>query len=168
METVLTFHSKIDGAVQELRCPANERVVLGRGPDSPILLDGTGISRDHIAIQVEEENLFITDLSSNGTWINGERIPKGQRCRVRESDLIELPGYEVHFKPRITEAASAAGTVSAKPSVQAMPALAKERTQPQSRLRPISEFARSFTSMERFLALVAFTSLALSIVYLID
>jgi predicted component of type VI protein secretion system len=166
LETTLTFRSKIDGTVQELHCSENGRVVLGRGPDSPVLLDGTGISRDHIAIQVENQDLLITDLSSNGTWINGERIAKGQQRRVRASDLIELPGYEVHFNLPLTNA-SAGGPAAAKPAIQPMPAIPKEKPRALSRLSVILEFARSFTSMERFLAFVALASIALTVVYLL-
>ena len=49
MELELTIETKDSGAVVVQRLPLNGRIVLGRGPESPVALEGAQISRDHIA-----------------------------------------------------------------------------------------------------------------------
>lgn len=49
--------------------------VIGRGGDSDIILDDTGVSRHHLELRSEEGGVVATDLgSTNGTFVDGERI----------------------------------------------------------------------------------------------
>jgi pSer/pThr/pTyr-binding forkhead associated (FHA) protein len=145
VDIILSVKSKADESVQSIRHPVNGRLVLGRGPDSAVPLDAPGISREHLEVQAENSALFLTDLSSNGTWVNGARIPPRRKCKVGEGDFIELPGYEIRFQ---LVGAAAAPLVSLKPG-----------------LRP-SSFARSFTGLELFLLVVVLASAALLVTYL--
>ena len=92
MEILVTVKSKADQSVRTVRQPVNGRFVLGRGPDSSVPLEAPGISREHLEVQAEDSSLFLTDLSSNGTWLNGARMPPRRRCRVSETDFIKLLG----------------------------------------------------------------------------
>jgi len=98
VDIILKVKSKSDESVQNIRRPLNGRMVLGRGPDSAVPLDAPGISREHLEVQVEDSALSLVDVSSNGTWLNGARMPPRRKCKARESDLIELPGYEIHLQ----------------------------------------------------------------------
>lgn len=52
---------------------------------------GLGVSRRHAEIMVVEEQLSIADLgSSNGTYLNGRRLPAYQPHFVRDGDTIRL------------------------------------------------------------------------------
>lgn len=51
------------------------RTVLGRGSEADIILSDTGVSREHLEIQITPGGVIATDLgSTNGTFIEGHRI----------------------------------------------------------------------------------------------
>ncbi len=68
-------------------------VVLGRGPESPIQLEGTKLSRDHMAFHAIDGVLTLTDLSSNGVWLNGQPLPKKTPVLVGPLDEVRIAGY---------------------------------------------------------------------------
>ena len=51
-------------------------MIIGREPDSTVqLMNNTSASRKHALLSVENDELYITDLSSrNGTFVDGQRI----------------------------------------------------------------------------------------------
>lgn len=64
-------------------------LVLGREPGVDILIDSAGVSRRHARIFLQNDLYYIEDLgSSNGTFINGERLSKPRR--LKHSDKISL------------------------------------------------------------------------------
>ena len=132
---------------------ANGVLILGRGPDCAVLLDGTGISREHTAIEWEDSVLFVTDLSTNGTWVNGKRIGSNRKCKVDEGDSIELPGYEIRYRI----AGHGAAAPAAKPAVKPVPSAGESQ-------HPLS-MPGSFTLSELFLILVALAAFSLLLVY---
>jgi predicted component of type VI protein secretion system len=147
MEVVLSVKSKTDGAEQQLRCAADGGITLGRSPHSPVPLNGTGISRDHVRFEAEGSALSVTDLSSNGTWVSGKRIPRGRPVTLKQDDYVEVPGYEIRIRIPVEIAAPAQRTATAAP--------------PADR----AGWLRSSTGLERFIALVALLSVALTLLY---
>ena len=160
MELILTVKSKADESVKNVRHLLSGPMVLGRGPESPISLEAPGISREHLELQVEGSALFVTDRSSNGTWINGARMPQGRKCKIREADFIELPGYEIQFQ---LIAAAAPAIVGGGPAANA-----------SKQLRPAAfrGLSRSTTGslgvVDLFALAVAFASVALLVTYLVS
>lgn len=73
-------------------------VVLGRGPDSPVPLEGSKLSRSHLAFDALSGQLSVTDLSSNGLWVNSLAIPKKTAIPVSPADEITIPGYRIHVR----------------------------------------------------------------------
>lgn len=78
-----------------------QRVVFGRakdneGPTVDVDLSSyqaaeKGVSRVHAAFEIVGRNLMVTDLnSSNGTFLNGQRLAPHQRRIVRDSDEVRL------------------------------------------------------------------------------
>ncbi len=99
-------------------------VVLGRSPDSPVPLEGPGISREHLAFHAEDSTVFITDLSANGTWVNGNQLPRNQKFRITDGDTIQLPGYEITFKIRSAQVVSGSSTAPTAPGVASSSSMA--------------------------------------------
>lgn len=76
-----------DGARSSLRL-GDERIVIGRGAEGPGRLEYPGVSRQHAEI-VRRGPLFVVhDLgSTNGTFVNGERI---DQIALSEGDVLRL------------------------------------------------------------------------------
>lgn len=95
----------------EIDPPEETMLVFGRNdPDDYyepeidlIPYDGysNGISRRHAAIKLKRRRIELTDLkSSNGTYLNGERIEPGVPMQIRDGDQIRMGGLKmvVHFR----------------------------------------------------------------------
>jgi predicted component of type VI protein secretion system len=70
-----------------------EPLVLGRGPESPVPLEGTRISRQHLAFAFTQGVVTVTDVSSTGVWVNDQAVPKNTPIGVEPVDQIRIPGY---------------------------------------------------------------------------
>jgi pSer/pThr/pTyr-binding forkhead associated (FHA) protein len=75
-----------------------QEVSIGRETDNDIVIDSSLVSRHHAKLELREGQIFITDLnSSNGTWINGERIKgcsilsENGQANIGEFSLQVLP-----------------------------------------------------------------------------
>jgi diguanylate cyclase (GGDEF)-like protein len=74
--------------VGEMYKVSAEQITLGRGGGADVRLVDEGISRFHCRIVVEDDNVFVEDLTSrNGTFLNGERIT---RRKLEDGDKIQL------------------------------------------------------------------------------
>lgn len=156
MDLALNIRSKANNAVQESKLLLNgDRVFVGRGPECAVLLDGQGISRQHLGMEAEGSALFITDLSSNGSWLNGKRLAQNERSKVATSDVIELPGYEI----RISTPSAPAAT-----EIRAVATKAKNEFEPS--VPPRTSFVGAFTVLERIVVLLALCSAALFLLYI--
>ncbi len=76
----------------------NGPVTLGRGPESPVPLDDTLISRNHVSVTAQQGTLCVMDLSSNGVWVNGQPMPKMTPVPVGEKDEVRVPGYRLYLQ----------------------------------------------------------------------
>jgi hypothetical protein len=85
------------------RWKGNE-AVIGRTPDNTIQIDAPGISRHHCRIVVGKEGYLIEDLNSrNGTKLNQQKLPTGQRSPIRPGDVVTLNQYDLRFQPETSE-----------------------------------------------------------------
>ena len=70
--------------------PARGTLTLGRGAEADICIEHTSVSRRHATL-VLDDAVTIEDLgSSNGTWVEGTRLPKNGKARVGPGGLIEI------------------------------------------------------------------------------
>ncbi len=66
-----------------------DKNIIGRDPESNIVIDDIEISRSHLAITKEGETFQIEDLNStNGTFLNGKKLEK--LTVIKNGDLISL------------------------------------------------------------------------------
>ncbi|HLI26083.1 MAG TPA: FHA domain-containing protein [Chloroflexota bacterium] len=83
-----------DGQVLPL---AGERIEIGRSPSSDIVLDDITISRTHARLERLPQGWLLLDLgSSNGTWVNGQRLTGP--ALLRDGDTIAFGRLRVTFR----------------------------------------------------------------------
>jgi pSer/pThr/pTyr-binding forkhead associated (FHA) protein len=168
MDILLSIRSKSDSSSREVKCTIAEGLVIGRGVDKGVLLEGPDLSREHLVITAEGDDLFITDLSSNGTWLNGNRLTRTERSRVREGDQIEIPGYLLTFtvadKPEKSPAAPVLQMQPPAEDLRSTPVYSSPPSKP-GLLAPVFSFLGSFTLLEKFSVLVGVAGLVLLFAY---
>jgi pSer/pThr/pTyr-binding forkhead associated (FHA) protein len=82
--------------------PIEDKVNIGRGADSAVLIDDKKISRNHAVIAINEGRLQLTDLkSSNGTFLNGKKITES--TNLTNGDLIAFEKHIFTVKIEIKE-----------------------------------------------------------------
>jgi ABC-type multidrug transport system ATPase subunit/pSer/pThr/pTyr-binding forkhead associated (FHA) protein len=66
-----------------------DEIFIGREPDSTLQIDSPGVSRQHARLTLKNNQYLLEDLgSSNGTFVNGERIL--QTWPLKNGDIIGL------------------------------------------------------------------------------
>jgi pSer/pThr/pTyr-binding forkhead associated (FHA) protein len=64
---------------------------IGRASDSDVVIDGMLASRHHAVIQKIKDAYFLKDMgSTNGTLLNGERIPPEKYVKLSRGDTITI------------------------------------------------------------------------------
>ena len=108
--------------------PLRGKTSLGRHSDNDIFVNVDGISRKHAVVTVLPDGLEVEDLdSSNGTYVNGEKITKksvsiGDEIKLDNIRfLIQSPGMQVdkttqNFKKANLDARQSTNQQSSQPS----------------------------------------------------
>ncbi len=77
---------------------SQDRLTMGRGPESNIFLDDVTVSRDHALLVRRGEQWFLDDLGSlNGTYVNRRRIETQQ---LDDGDELQVGKYKLTFLSR--------------------------------------------------------------------
>ena len=76
------------------------RVNVGRGTDNDLYLNHTSVSKVHAAVRMDNDGtLLVADTgSTNGTHINGVRIPYGEARPIADGDVVAFGEVEVRFR----------------------------------------------------------------------
>jgi predicted component of type VI protein secretion system len=137
-------------------CELADRVIFGRDDTktSPVRLEGSEISREHFALSLHENQIYIEDLSANGTSVNGEEIDRATPQRLHLGDVVEVPGYELSWK----KAGSAAASAESPGEVGVM-------SKPEKAAGFSLKSAWSFTGWEMLICAVIVATLVLIIYY---
>ena len=131
----------------------DEKIIVGRHLESPVLLQGEGLSRHHFSLTVVDDALTIEDLSSNGTWLNGALLRGQAPARVTSGDRIEVPGHEIRVL--VQDPVSASGR-----QVEASDAVVPEEPEGREKRTAITTAALQIFEA-REIALLLFASLSL-------
>ncbi|MFI5206821.1 MAG: FHA domain-containing protein [Gemmatimonadales bacterium] len=78
---------------------------FGRDASADVVVAGTQVSRRHAEIVQSPRGYILVDNSTNGTWVNGERV-QNQRLLAR-ADVIRIGEEEFRFYADAAPAASA-------------------------------------------------------------
>ncbi len=101
---------RINGVDKEktLEFPPTSRLSVGRTGSSGLVIDDTSVSKIHAALSVGEDGvLSVADTgSTNGTFINDERISYGKATRLVADDRMKFGTVDVtfeHILPTVVE-----------------------------------------------------------------
>jgi DNA-binding NtrC family response regulator len=92
------------------------RIVFGRGERNDVVIPDPEVSRQQAAILLEENQVFLEDLSGRGTWVAGEPV---KRARLTDGADIAMGQWRAIFRHRIageadpSQATEVRGTVTA-------------------------------------------------------
>jgi len=117
--------------------PIDESVfTVGRKPGTTLHLNFRTVSGRHAEITLENGQLFVRDLgSTNGTYVNGNRLEPHQSVPLGDEDLIHFA--EAPFRIRRQSPTSmTAGTISENVCDQALALVQFDRLMSQRLVRP--------------------------------
>jgi pSer/pThr/pTyr-binding forkhead associated (FHA) protein len=78
--------------------PAATKLTIGRDKMNTIVIYDSMISRFHAVIQKINHAYFIKDLNStNGTLVNGKKVPGDKYVRLNPNDVIQLGRTDLSF-----------------------------------------------------------------------
>jgi len=101
--------------VREL--PARGALTLGRGADADVVIEHTSVSRKHARLVVDGDAITVEDLgSSNGTWVEGARLPREGSRPIRPGSLVEIGSVLVVVRSAGDDARAASGARASGPS----------------------------------------------------
>jgi len=77
--------------------------IIGRSDECDIVIDSKHVSRHHARIFLSSEGQWcVEDLgSSNGTFVNGERV---KSCPISRADVVEIGTATLSFSPLVEQA----------------------------------------------------------------
>ena len=79
---------------------------LGRSKDNQIYVPYRGVSRQHLRLDVGENEVTVTDLgSTNGTRLNGQTLQPYQSTGWPLQDRLQIGGLTIQIRPLIPMAA---------------------------------------------------------------
>lgn len=77
---------------------------IGRASENDVILDRTGVSRDHAEIYKRSNSYYIADLNSkHGTFVNERKIPVLKSVPVQIDDIIGIGEYFLKVKEAIVD-----------------------------------------------------------------
>ena len=64
---------------------------IGKHPEiNTIVLSHESISTQHCALQYKNDLLYLVDFSTNGTFVNNQKVPVDKMYELRENDVIKF------------------------------------------------------------------------------
>lgn len=99
VHTTAAFTLDGEQIVKNLHFVNGRRISIGRTKENDLAIDEASISKFHASMVLEAgPRYFIADTgSTNGTFINGERMSYGRSVRLRSSDVVRFGNVEVNF-----------------------------------------------------------------------
>lgn len=98
---IMIYTEKHDeGRWREYYLDGVKNIKIGRSKTNDIQLDNINVSRNHATIESRDGNVYIIDNnSSNGIFINGERVRES--TRLRERDVISIANSTLFYTKNI-------------------------------------------------------------------
>jgi len=96
---VANFSVAAEGRRSILEIERGARLSVGRTKENDLSIDDQSVSKIHASLTIDDRgNLIVADTgSTNGTFINGERIPYGKAVFVGNGGIVKFGSVEVSF-----------------------------------------------------------------------
>ncbi len=103
-----TINDRLHG--KNLAFAEKQRLSVGRTKENDLWIDDASVSKIHAALIVNsQKELIVADTgSTNGTFINGERIAYGRAFALKKGDRLQFGTVEVAFEHLAGESDSSA------------------------------------------------------------
>ena len=109
--------SLVDGKEYQI---GSAGLFFGREAGSDIVVAQPEVSRRHASIAPNEQGYVLQDLSTNGVWVNGNRVQGSQV--LSRADVIRVGGEEFRFYADVASAAGKSATPTPSASAASVPA----------------------------------------------
>lgn len=110
-------------ALGDLTLTVSDSLSVGRGSDNDVVLGSKQVSRNHAVLSVLNGELYVKDLeSSNGTFINEQRIEGNKSQRLDANDTLGFASFDFQVSApvaAILDNEQAAPVVSDEPVLSA-------------------------------------------------
>lgn len=91
-------------ALGDLTVTVSESLSVGRGSDNDVVLGSKQVSRNHAILSVLDGQLYVKDLdSSNGTFINNERIEGNKSSLLQVDDTIGFASFNFQVNTSVAD-----------------------------------------------------------------
>ncbi|WP_157497135.1 FHA domain-containing protein [Hahella ganghwensis] len=129
--------------------PIEESVIIGRDEQCDITVPVSHLSRQHAQLTVAGNYLLVKDLgSTNGTYLNGERITQG-RAKPGDKLRFDVVNFTVTGPPDDADLTIVRpGSVGAPAAAASQPAAAKAAAKASSRPKPATKPKQTQTDQE--------------------
>jgi phage tail-like protein len=113
--------------------PLEGKLTIGRQAGNDLALNDQHVSRQHAVIACREDTCRVTDLeSSNGTYLNGERVPPNAPLPLEPGATLQIGPFKLQLIARTVAPPPAEATPEPKQDIQAE-AEPEPEPQPQPR-----------------------------------
>lgn len=108
-------------ALGDLTLSVSDSLSVGRGSDNDVVLGSKQVSRNHAVLSVLNGELYVKDLeSSNGTFVNEQRIEANKSQRLNANDTLGFASFNFQV---IAPVAATLDNEQAAPAVSDEPVL---------------------------------------------
>ena len=109
-------------ALGDLTLTVTDSLSVGRGSDNDLVLGSKQISRNHAQLSVLNGQLYVTDLeSSNGTFINDERIAANESKQLAAEDTLGFASFIFQVSKPVAATVIHEQAVADKPTLMLSP-----------------------------------------------
>lgn len=73
-------------------------MTIGRYTDASLQIEYVGISRQHATMKLDDDQVYIRDHSSNGTFVNNIRLEKETYISIKENDYLRFSATHIKYQ----------------------------------------------------------------------